>query len=156
MSSEKAVELRSLASERGRRSAEEGSRLLVTIATASLGVFFIALSREIKPHLTQPQQWSAIVSVLAMGVASACGIGSWWADAKVHIHWALALTLKAEGKKVGVHYERRARWQAREKWIKRVFFAAFAAGITAAIVFLILRILSKPDSLETIGKNWYC
>jgi hypothetical protein len=127
-------------SERGRRSAEEGTRLLVTIATASLGVFFMALSKKFEPALDRDEKTVAVLAVLAMAVASGCGILSWWADAKVHINWALALPASDSGKR-GQYFKARDRWRKIEKDVKWFFFGAFGIGIVAAAVFLILRIV---------------
>ena len=142
MSEKNEDDLSRIASERGRSSAAEGTKLLITISMTSLGVFFVTLTREIKPELTNPQKTIAIMAVSLMGIASACGILSWWIDAKAHINWALARTQK--DKKIrSKHYKLRDKWKRFEKINNRVFFVAFPFGILSAIAFIILRILVR-------------
>ncbi len=129
-----------LASERGRKSAEEGTKLLITVSLTCLGVFFVALTSKIDPPLTNAQKIISVIAVIAIGISSGSGLVSWLIDAKSHINWALALSQK-ERKKRSEHYKLRDKWKKIEKVNNKLFFIFFFIGILCGITYIILRIL---------------
>lgn len=129
-----------IASERGRKSAEEGTKLLITVSLTCLGVFFVALTSKIDPPLTYSQKIIAIISISSIGFSSACGLVSWLIDAKSHINWALALS-QTEKNKRSKYYRLRDKWRKLELLNKNVFFIFFFLGLIGGITYMLFRIL---------------
>ncbi len=124
--------------DRARSAAEEIHKLLLSFAGATLGVYFIALTKEIS-QLTWPQILSCLFGVLSMGTAVFVGLLGLFADMKRYYFWGCALR-EDEHKKRDALYRQRDRWLARQRLSRPVLFLCFSLGIVSSIVFMVFRI----------------
>ncbi len=124
--------------DRARGAAEEIHKLLLSFAGATLGVYFIALTKEIS-QLTKPQMFSCLAGTLAMGTAVFVGLLGLFADMKRYYFWGCALQ-ESEHKKRDEFYKERDHWLARQRLSRPVLFLCFSLGIISSIVFMVFRI----------------
>jgi hypothetical protein len=121
--------------DRSRASGFDLLKTTLSLATASVGAFFFALTREITPSLTRYERCTLIAAILLMVGAVVFGIAAWAADALFYKRWADVLREKSG-----------ASWKSRERakvWrqISVVMLAClFLLGVLAAGVFAILRV----------------
>lgn len=122
--------------DRSRAASIELVKHFSTLATAAVGVFFIALSTKVDPPLT-PDQRAAVVLALGLMVLTLVGsILGWLADALFHESWAR----HASGK------DPESNWRVRERanaWRKIFMFSAmlsFLLGALAAAHYVYLRL----------------
>jgi len=73
---------------RAAASARETRQAIITLASASLGVFFLALTADITPPLTSEQKFLIAIALLAMAFAVFAGLWSAYADAQWSYYWA--------------------------------------------------------------------
>jgi hypothetical protein len=126
--------------ERARTAAEEFHRLLVSISTTAVGVFFFSLTGRTDPPLTQAQQVVVLVAMFSMVVASTSGIACWHADSRRHFFWARGLQAAKSERRT--FFAQRNRWMRIERETARALKLGFVVGITASLAFLTLRVLS--------------
>jgi hypothetical protein len=126
--------------DRARGAAEELHRLLISLSTAGVGVFFVSLTGKTEPQLTLVQRVSVLVALLTMAGAALSGIVSWYSDCRRNYFWASALMAKERA-------ERSKLYRQREHWLKlahgaaRCLLALFVVGILASMVYMVCRIL---------------
>ncbi len=126
--------------DRARGAAEEIHKLLLSFAGATLGVYFIALTKEIS-QLTRPQTFSCMAGMLSMGTAVFVGLLGLFADMKRYYFWGCALP-EIEHRKRDALYRQRDRWLVRQRLSRPVLFACFSLGIISSIVFMAFRIMN--------------
>src|SRR5262245_27333216 len=74
--------------DRAAESAKETRQSIVTLASASLGVFFLALTADITPLLSSQQKVLIAIALVAMASAVFSGLWSAYADAQWSYYWA--------------------------------------------------------------------
>ena len=127
--------------DRARKSGEELHKLLLTFSTAILAVYFLALTTEIEPELTNTQSIISILGVLFMGVAVASGMFSLLADTKRNYFRACAI-------QAGKQDERDKFFRFRDKWLSwhrrtsTILRCTFIIGIALSVLYMIARILN--------------
>ena len=127
--------------DRCRTAAEELHKLLISLATGALGVYFIVLKSSVVPALTPAQRWVAIGGLFGLSIALACGIAAWFADARRNFYWASAM--QAVGKE-----EKRQLYKLRDKWLSikdstvATLGISFALGIALSVAYIAFRICS--------------
>jgi hypothetical protein len=128
--------------DRARKSAEQLHRLLVSLSTGAIAIYFLALTTKTEPALSLSQKVAVLASLLAMASAVLGGIRGWYADARRNYFWACALQATDE-------LERRSLFEQRDRWIKkrhiniRILGISFVTGVLGSIVYLILRVVDK-------------
>ena len=80
--------------DRSRSVGLELHRLLTSLSTGTLAIYFLALTGEAKPPLTPSQRVCAAVSVFCVAFSAAFGIVSMYADVRRYYLWASALQLQ--------------------------------------------------------------
>ena len=66
--------------DRARESGIELKKLVISLSTGALAIYFFILTREVKPALSILQQKILLVSVCLFGLSIFGGIVSWWSD----------------------------------------------------------------------------
>ena len=129
-----------IASDRGRKSAEEFQKMLVLTSLGALGLFFGTLTKSVDPFLTNYQKYTSMGAVLLLAVASAIGIFNWYLDAKINL--ILSLALKEENKtKQKNLYKQQQKLKTFEDIMSLIFFSSYGTGMLMGTAFLILRIV---------------
>lgn len=125
--------------DRAKDAANEMHKLLLSFAGATLGVYFIALTKELS-QITRPQMLSCLAGVLMMGTAVFIGLLGLFADMKRYYFWGCAMQEHDRDKR-DAFYQERDRWLARQRLSRPVLFIFFSLGIIASIVFMVFRII---------------
>jgi hypothetical protein len=124
---------------RAREAASEQRKLLISLATGGVGVFFLALTTNTTPPLTYYQQVLVTASLGFLSAAIAAGLFAWHADALRNYYWA-----QVEGgdqEKGGVRYDDLSgSWKRRLRWSTSVLIFAFLLGQLFAVVYILARI----------------
>lgn len=130
--------------DRARVSTEELVRLLLTLSTAGVGVFFMALTGKTDPPLTPRQEVAVLVALVAMSAATLCGMLSWFADGRRNYLWATALQTKKhlKGDPRDQLFVRRDFWLNLARRAYQLLMVLFALGIVASLVYLVCRVLN--------------
>lgn len=130
--------------DRARVSTEELVRLLLTLSTAGVGVFFMALTGKSDPPLTPRQEVAVLVALVAMSAATLCGMLSWFADGRRNYLWATALQTKKnlKGDPRDKLFMRRDFWLGLARRAYQLLMILFAVGIVASLVYLVCRVLN--------------
>jgi hypothetical protein len=124
--------------DRARGAAEEIHKLLLSFSGATLGIYFIALTKEIS-QLTILQKFSCLAGVMIMGTAVFVGLLGLFADMKRYYFWACAIQ-EHDHRQRDEFYRERDRWLARQRLSRPVLFVCFSIGIIFSIVFVMFRI----------------
>jgi hypothetical protein len=121
--------------DRSRVSGLEMFKLLTQLSTAAVGVFFIALSTNIKPPLTGDQRQSVIGALCFMVITLLCGVFGMAADAHFYESWARTLS----GKNVDINWKHRERANFVRKFFAFAAMISFLFGILIAARYVFLR-----------------
>ncbi len=122
-------------------SAREQRRLLTTLATGALGVFFLALTTEIKPPITHHQRIALLTALLSMGIAVLSGVYAWYCDAQRWYFWAKASEASSGSKKSSDYSSKRSIWTTRLHRFGDLLRVSFVLGILASLAYVGLRAL---------------
>lgn len=117
-------------------------KLVLSLSTGTLAIFFLALTGEAKPPLTLAQKTSAVASVAILGVAVFCGIISMYADTRRYYFWACALQT-ADKQQRDAHYRSRDAWLLSARLLAAAMGISFLLGMLSSIVYGVLRIDAK-------------
>jgi hypothetical protein len=123
--------------DRAKNAANELHKLVLSFAGATLGVYFIAMTKEIS-QITVPQILSCLAGILMMGTAVFVGLLGLFADMKRYYFWGCAMQ-ERDRKKRDAFYKERDRWLARQRLSRPMLFLFFSSGIIASIVFMVFR-----------------
>lgn len=127
--------------DRAASSARETRAHVMTMATGSLAVFFLALTAEIKPPLSTTQEQVIVVVIVLMAVSILSGLWSAITDAQWSYCWAKVIeSEEREPKQVEGWTAKRDRWHAHKRWSEQASLVAFVLGVIGASVYLWLRI----------------
>lgn len=127
--------------QRSRESAFEYRKLLTSLATGSLALFFLALTTEVRPELTRLQVATLVGAVLCMAVSIFSGMYCWHADATRNYYWGMV----EEGKQRsgGPEFDTMAKtWKRRLERASKFLKYAFATGIALSVAYILERILA--------------
>jgi hypothetical protein len=124
--------------DRAKDAANEIHKLLLSFSGATLGVYFIALTKEIS-QITRPQIVASLAGIVMMGTAVFVGLLGLFADMKRYYFWGCARQ-EHDHKKRDAFYQERDRWLARQHLVRPVLFIFFSLGIISSIVFMVFRI----------------
>jgi hypothetical protein len=123
---------------RSREAAAEQRKLIISLATGCLAVYFLALTSKIEPELTKPQTLICFASVIMMTLSVFAGIYAWHADAQRNYYWAKVEEGKQESG--GPEFDTLAKmWKGRLYicgYTRNIFFIV---GILTSTVYIILR-----------------
>jgi len=123
-------------------SGKELRKIIVSLSTGILAIFFLALTREIKPLLQPLEKIILILSISLFSVSIFSGIIAWFIDS--NRYYFMAKAKEASEKK-----EDQEKTKYKKKFkvfeILRVFtdiflFIPFFSGIVVSAIFLVLRI----------------
>lgn len=125
-------------------SARETRQLLTTMATGSLGVFFLAMTS--KDPISNPyEKFVLIWSTIAMAFTIFTGVYGAYADAQWSYYWAKQLECEDA-------LDRQRRSDKREKWhrVKRLTEQAmmyfFVIGIAIACMFIAIKLFPQDQA----------
>lgn len=127
--------------DRSRDAAQTLHKMLTTLATAALGVYFVSLTRSIQPELTPIQKGTAAIALITMALAAGAGLFGMYADSRRNYHWAKGMQLH-EGKEKRPQYKQQVIWNRRKKAMASTLGLSFATGIVASLAYLMERIFS--------------
>jgi hypothetical protein len=125
--------------DRAKNAANEMHKLLLSFAAATLGIYFIALTKEL-PQITKLQILSCLAGILMMGIALFSGVLGLFADMKRYYFWGCAKQERNQKNRDEL-YQERDRWLTRQRLSRPVLFVFFSLGIVASIIFMVLRIM---------------
>jgi hypothetical protein len=128
--------------DRSRAAGLDLHRLVISLSTGTLAIYFLALTGEAKPALTLNQKVCAVVSVVCVAFAAACGIISMYADVRRYYFWASALQTSDKSKK-GMLYRQRDRWARRDQRLMPAMGILFVSGMLSSLVYGALRVLGR-------------
>lgn len=122
---------------RATESAKETRQGIVTMSSASLAVFFLALTSKIEPALNSRQKAFMLVALISMAMATFCGLWSAHSDARWSYCWAKerSIPVKPEEK----WQEKSKRWHAQKRWSEKAAGIAFAVGVFFSAIYIALR-----------------
>lgn len=138
---EKDETLRITLHERAREASVEQRKLLISLSTAGLGAYFVALTVKVDPPLLQTQQWTLCGGALLLFVSTVVGIFAWQADAQRNYFWARGLSATTDEKRKPF-ITTKNKWTLRLELSMRMLRYSFAGGILAGVAYSILRIFN--------------
>jgi hypothetical protein len=122
-------------------SAKETRQTIITLATGSLAVFFLALTSEIKPPLTDVQQATVLIAMVAMALAIFAGLWSAYADAQWSYHWADQVEkIKYLGEKGIPEQKGVDDWHFHKGWSEKAEILFFVIGVLVSVGYIALRV----------------
>ncbi len=124
--------------DRATESAKETRQAIVTMSSASLGVFFFALTTKADPVLTFSQRWVVLVALCFMAFSTFAGLRSAQSDAR----WSYAWGREIENRKQDAPGWEREKdyWYKRKLWGERYSLLTFAIGVLVAAIYIALRV----------------
>ena len=124
---------------RSRESAFEYRKLLTSLATGALALFFLALTAKIEPALTQLQLWLIGGAIVSMAVTVVSGLYCWNADAQRNYFWAKVEEGKQESG--GPEFDTLSKsWKKRLNRATVVLRYSFGIGIAFSVVYMAARV----------------
>jgi hypothetical protein len=127
---------------RATQSAKETRKAVVTLSSASLGVFFLALTTKVDPALTDGQRWIVLIALCLMACAISAGLWSASSDARWSYAWGRELENREEDDKEKEAWAKeKDAWHKRKRWGERYSLRAFALGVLVAGIYVALRAL---------------
>lgn len=127
---------------RSRESAFEYRKLLTSLSTGALALFFLALTSKIEPPLTQLQIGLLVGAISSMAVTVISGLYCWSADAQRNYFWAKVEEGKQESG--GPECDTLSKtWKKRLERATAVLRYSFGIGIAFSVVYMAARIVGK-------------
>ena len=128
--------------DRARKAAEELHKLLVSLSTAGLAVYFVALTSKVDPPLTYLQRVTILSGLGFMALALGCGIFAWYADMKRNFFWACALQKRNKQTQAEL-YAQRDRWLRTKSRAVRGLDVFFIVGIMCSVAYVVMRVVQR-------------
>ena len=128
------------------RSRAKGSELHKTVlafCSATLGIYFLALTGEVKPALTRSQRSAAICGLVLMAISCFSGVAGMMADSRRNYYWACALQAVQDKSRRRNMYRIRDRWWQAERILDRTLIIGFVIGVLSSAFYMILRVLAR-------------
>jgi hypothetical protein len=126
--------------DRARTAAEELHKLLLSLSTGGVAVYFLGLTGKIEPRLTTSQIATVLVATIGFAGAGLSGITCWYADCRRNYFWASALQTgdKLERSKF---YRQRDRWLRTERVTANLLIGLFVLGVLVSALYVGFRLL---------------
>lgn len=126
--------------DRATESAKETRQAIVTMSSASLGVFFFALTTKVDPVLTFSQRWVVLIALGFMAFSTSAGLWSAWSDAR----WSYAWGREIENREQDTSRWEREKdcWHKQKRWGERYSLLTFAIGVLVGAIYIGLRAFS--------------
>ena len=125
--------------DRARDAGIELRKLIVSLSTGILAIYFLAVTREIKPPLEKSHKTILLVSIILFAICVLSGIIAWFSDGKRYYYWAKLIDSSDDAKKQKAKTIRN-RWGIIRLITDIALFAAFFLGILFSSIFLFQRI----------------
>jgi hypothetical protein len=125
--------------DRARESGVELRKLVISLSTGALAIYFLVLTREITPPLTDIQQVLLLASVCFFGLCIFGGIVSWWSDGARFFFLALSAESNQDGSSDSA-FKLKRRWTIVRRLSDVILTVAFSGGVLVSIVFIFYRI----------------
>jgi hypothetical protein len=139
---EKGVGFPQILHDRSRAAGVELHKLLVSLSTGTLAIYFLALTGEAKPALTSHQKVAAIASILCVAFSATFGILSMYADVRRFYLWASALHTADKAEKSAFYKDRDA-WLARDRIFAPAMGILFMLGMVSSVLYGVLRVAGR-------------
>jgi hypothetical protein len=128
--------------DRARDVGQDLFKLLLSLSTGILAVYFFALTAEVKPALSLSQKVAALVGLSFLSLAVFSGLVSLHADSRRNYFWASALQAPDKERRASL-YKQRDRWMAVEFRTYLLLVIGFLGGVISSVAYMILRIVSS-------------
>ncbi|WGL16664.1 hypothetical protein PVT68_18170 [Microbulbifer bruguierae] len=137
---EKGVGFPQILHDRSRAVGQDLQKLLVSLSTAVLAVFFVTLTTKVEPPLNAYQKLVMLVSLSSMAFAVFAGVIDMYADSRRNFFWASALQAVDKTRR-SAFYKHRDRWLKIERYCAWALTIGFFVGILAALAYMIMRLM---------------
>ena len=125
--------------ERGRASLVEYRKVIITLSLSAIGVYFVFLTKQVTPALTEIQKWTLIGSIVCMALSAFSGFLAWKFDYRrfysLGEHLAQEVDDDDESKD---DYARKLKHLSIKA--DRSLEVFFVLGVTSSVLFLLIRI----------------
>lgn len=123
--------------DRSYNAAIEIRKILISLATGILAVYFIVLTQEVKPGLSSFEKATLTFSIILFSLTIFFGILAWHSDNKRFFYRA-----KESENPLGkeAYSPSKDYWFNKRRFSDKFFFSLFFAGILCSSIFLFLRI----------------
>jgi hypothetical protein len=123
--------------DRSRASGFDLLKTLVSLSTAAVGAFFLALTRRIEPPLSPNEFCFLLGALIFMVLAVFTGLIGWGADAKYYDYWANSLDNQRSNSANAT--SKAERFNAVRRFSIIAMASLFTLGMVASAVYLVLR-----------------
>ncbi|HBC89434.1 MAG TPA: hypothetical protein DCZ94_21055 [Lentisphaeria bacterium] len=113
-------------------------KILMSLSTGILAVYFFSLTQEIKPPLNIAEKIILTINIILFSFSILFGLLAWFSDNKRFFYKAKELDNLNEKEK---YTKAKDRWYRMRRLSDILFYFPFAAGIIFSAIFLILRII---------------
>lgn len=128
--------------DRARQSSQDLHRLLLSLSTGLVAVYFVALTTTEDAAKPGVQTVTAIIGLCAMGVAVFAGLLGLYADMKRNYFRGSAIQATKPTRRDYL-YRKRDLWLRRQRWSIRALNVFFVFGVGMSVVYVICRILDR-------------
>jgi len=125
--------------DRARESALELHRLLLSLSTGAVAVFFFALTMKVDPPMTLIQKIIVLISLAAMSLASGAGIRALRAD--ILVNFCRAKHMQSQECIEKEKFDRQKdKNEKSKKWLQDVLLKSFIIGVITFVIYIVLRV----------------
>jgi hypothetical protein len=135
--------------ERSSASARETRQAVLTMSTAILGFFIVAITSKDAPQLPIGQKWLLGATLGAMAATATAALWFAWSDARWAYCWAKQLSGQPPGKAYWTGW--RSFWHGQKRWSEILSLILFAAGVIGAAVYMIGSSRLLVGSFHSLG-----
>jgi len=128
--------------DRARESSQQLHKLLLSFSTGLLAIYFVALTATEDAAAPGVQTVSAIVGLVATGLAIFAGLEGLYADMKRNYFLAAALQANDTQRRDEL-YKYRDHWRRRLRVSIVALNVLFLLGVTSSVVYIIFRVLDR-------------
>ncbi len=133
-------ELSKLFHDRARQSAVELHRLLLSLSTGAVAVFFFALTMKVDPPLGLIQKIAVLMSLVAMSLATGAGIRALRADILVNYFCGKDMQSQECIEKEKFRQQKYKNEKSKSR-SQCVFLTSFVIGVVTSVIYIVLRVL---------------
>jgi len=126
--------------DRSRDVGQDLFKLLLSLSTGILAVYFFALTAEVKPLLTSSQRAAALIGLAFLSLAVFSGLISLHSDSRRNYFWASALQATDKERR-GRLYKQRDFWMKIELRTYLLLVIGFVGGVVSSVAYMTLRIV---------------
>ena len=125
--------------ERARESAFAYRNFLISLSTATLAFFFLALTTEIESLLSVLQQITLTCAIFSMAISTFSGLYSLHADARRNYHWGKVEEGRQKTNQLS-HQTLIIHWKKRMELATASLQYLFATGIAFGVMYMLERV----------------